>query len=236
MSLTKKERQEFFNLTQGTPEWLQARRGRATTSRCADVIGRTQDKVLKSGEVKPGKYAAARYDYLMELAVEHLTGRAFEHFVSREMEWGIEQQLFAQAAYEMKCDTSVESVGLVVHPDIEMFASSPDGFVGNDGLVEFKCPTTRTHLEYLIAGDVPEAYIPQMNGQMSCTGRQWCDFVSFDPRLPFGMQLFVRRHHRDRERIAELESEVGKFLDELAAMLQGLTSARPVITELEAIK
>jgi putative phage-type endonuclease len=219
--LTERERRDFRNLTQNTPEWLSARRGRVTASRCADVI----TKIAKGT-----KYSAARYDYLMELVVEHLTGRAAERFVTQAMEHGIEQQPFAQAAYEMRHDVTVDSVGLIVHPELEYFASSPDGTIGEDGLVEFKCPTTRVHLEYLKAGDVPADYIPQMNGQLACMPeRQYCDFVSFDPRVPFGMQLFVRRHMRDRERIAELELEVKKFQAELAYELMELTAAKPVL-------
>jgi hypothetical protein len=168
----------------------------------------------------------------MELLVEHLTGRAMEHHVSREMEWGIEQQVFAQAAYEMNQDTAVESIGFIVHPKFELFGASPDGTTGDDGLVEFKCPTTKTHLEYLEAGTVPEQYIPQMNAQIACMPeREYCDFVSFDPRVPYGLQLFVHRHYRDKERIAELESEVNLFLDELAEKIRHLSTATPVLTE-----
>lgn len=230
--LTEKERLDFRNLTQSTPEWLSARRGRVTASRCADVIGRNQSKTLKDGTVVLGKYAADRYDYLMELVVEHLTGRAAERFVTQAMEWGIEQQPFAQAAYEMRQDVTVDSVGLIVHPELEYFASSPDGTIGDDGLVEFKCPTTRVHLEYLKAGDVPKDYIPQINAQLACMPeREYCDFVSFDCRVPFGMQLFIRRHFRDRERIAELELEVRKFQAELAYELAELAGVRPVALE-----
>lgn len=222
---------ELRALTQNSPEWLVARRGRCTASRCADVIGRTQDRVLKSGEVKPGRYAAARYDYLMELVVEHVTGRCFEHYVSPAMEHGIEQQPFAQAAYEVSQDCSVESVGLIVHPQIENFACSPDGLVGDDGLVEFKAPTDRVHLEYLKAGTVPEDYIPQLNAQLACMPeREWNDFVSFNPNMPYGMQLFVRRHYRDRERISQLETEVKAFLGELAFELMELGKCHPILT------
>lgn len=226
--ITEKERQEYRNLTQQTPEWVCARRGRIGSSRCADVIG----KVGKGDKIR---YGAARYDYLMEILVEHITGRAIEHYVSQAMEWGIEQQIFAEAAYSTRQGVMVESVGLIVHPEIELFSCSPDGLVGDEGLVEFKCPTTRVHLEYLEAGDVPEEYIPQLNGQLACMPeREWVDFCSFDPRVPFGMQLFIRRHHRDRERIAELEKEVGTFLEEVEAKVKSLTTARPIVTELVA--
>lgn len=226
MPITEKEREQYRKLTQSTPEWLVARKGRVTASRCAEVIGKT----------KAGKYSADRYNYLMELVVEHVTGRAVERFVTPAMEWGIEQQVFAQAAYEMKMDVEVQDVGLIIHPKIDLFAASPDGLVFDNGegkgLVEFKCPTTRVHLEYLEAGVVPEDYIPQLNAQLACMPeREWVDFVSFDPRVPFGIQLFIRRHYRDEERIEELEREVELFLDELAGHAAKIASAHPVLTE-----
>jgi putative phage-type endonuclease len=222
--VTDQERQEFRLLTQGTPEWLMARIGRVTASRCGDVVGKSE---------KTKKYFAEHHNYLMELVVEHITRRAAERHVTQAMEWGIEQQPFAQAAYEMNQDVTVQSVGLIIHPENEYFAASPDGLVEESGLVEFKCPTTRVHLEYLEAGVVPEEYIPQLNAQLACMPeREWADFASFDPRVPFGMQLFVRRHYRDRERIAELENEVNLFLNELGAELGKLTSAVPILTQI----
>jgi putative phage-type endonuclease len=224
--LTDKDKLELRKLNQKSVEWLIARRGRVTASRCADVIGKSE---------KTKKYYAARYDYLMELTVEHVTGRAIEHYVSQAMEWGIEQQPFAQAAFEMRMDVSVDDVGLIVHPKNDLFAASPDGLIGETGLVEFKCPTTRVHLEYLEAGIVPAEYIPQLNAQLACMPeREYVDFCSFDPRVPFGIQLFIRRHYRDEERIAELEKEVEKFLEELAEHAKLIAAARPVMTDLAA--
>jgi hypothetical protein len=95
-----------------------------------------------------------------------------------------------------------------------MSGASPDGLV-NDGIVEFKCPNTATHLEYLLADKVLEKYVTQMQWQMACTGRPWCDFVSYDPRLPEHLQMLVVRVPRNEVRIAELETEVRKFLAEL---------------------
>lgn len=211
--------EELRLLTQGTPEWLCARRGRVTASRCGDLMAK----------IKSGKPAASRYNYLMELVTEHVTKRVVEHFVTPAMEWGLEQQPFAQAAYEISQDCSVESVGLVVHPTIELFACSPDGICGDQGLVEFKCPTDRVHLEYLREGVIPEEYIPQLNAQLACMPeRHWNDFVSFNPNMPYGMQLFIRRHHRDKEKIGELEGEIGTFLGELAEVMQSLTKVQMV--------
>ncbi len=214
--------EELRKLNQASPEWLVARRGRITASRCADLIAKTQK----------GKPAASRYNYLMELVAEHVTNRATEHYVSPAMEWGLEQQPFAQAAYEISQNCSVEPIGLVVHPTIELFACSPDGVVGDTGLVEFKCPTDRVHLEYLRAGVIPEDYIPQLNAQLACMPeREWNDFTSFNPNMPFGMQLFIRRHYRDKQRIAELEIEVQDALGELAEMLGVLAKAVPIIRQ-----
>lgn len=222
--ITQKERDEFRSLSQNSVEWLMARRGRITASRCGDVIGKSE---------KTKKYYAERQNYLWELVVEHITGRSAERYVTPAMEWGIEQQPFAEAAYEMREGASIDSVGLIIHPEMEYFACSPDGLLGDDGLIEIKCPTTRVHLEYMKGGTVPEQYIPQMNAEMACMPeREYCDFVSFDPRVPFGMQLFVRRHYRDRERIAELEQEVKKFQAELAYELMELSAVKPIVTEL----
>src|ERR1700691_4454801 len=100
--------EELRKLTQGTPEWLVARRGRVGASRCADIVAK----------MKNGKPAASRYNYLLELVVEHITKRAVDHYVSPAMEIGLERQPFAQAAYEMSQDCTVESIGLVIHPTI----------------------------------------------------------------------------------------------------------------------
>jgi hypothetical protein len=217
--------EELRKLTQGTPEWLTARRGKVTASRCGDLVAKTQK----------GKPSASRLNYLWELVSEHITGRCVEHYVSREMEWGIEQQPFAEAAYEMAQDCTVEHIGLIVHPTIELFASSPDCTVGDEGLAEFKCPTDRVHLEYLKAGVIPEDYLPQLTAQLACMPeRKWNDFVSFNPNMPYGMQLFIRRLKRDDKAIAELEAEVQSFLGELADMMNSLAQAVPILEEVKA--
>ena len=200
---------------QGTPEWLQARAGKVTASRINDVMAK-----IKTGE------SAARKDYKAQIVAEILTGTPQENgFKSAEMQWGNDQEPFARAAYEIKTGSMVDQVGLVLHPSIERGAASPDGLVGPDGLVEIKCPKTATHLQYLVDGKVPTHYQPQMLWQMACTGRDWCDFVSFDPRLPDHLQLFIRRFNRDQKRIDEIESEVRAFLAEVDAILAALPQA-----------
>lgn len=192
-------------MIQGSAEWLQARIGKATGSRMADLSAR-----LKSG--KPG---AARESYMLELIAERLTGLAADHFVSREMQWGTDNEPRARAAYEFLTDRDIELVGFVGHPRFTMAGASPDGLVGADGLVEFKCPTSKTHATTLATGQVPEEYLPQVYWEMACTGRAWCDFASFDPRFPEGMDLLVLRVPRDEAAIAALEADVAAFLEEL---------------------
>lgn len=200
---------------QQTAEWLQMRIGCVTGSRVADVMNK----------LKGGGESQKRKDYKAQLICEILTGKATEHFVTQAMEWGIDNEPFAREAYGIEV-AEVEKVGFALHPTIERFGASPDGLVGSDGLVEFKCPQTATHIEYVIAGIVPSQYEWQMLAEMVCAERQWCDFVSFDPRLPKGLQLFVRRFQRDDARIAEMEKEVWKFLDEVAAILNQVSGAK----------
>lgn len=199
-------------MDQRTPEWFAARLGKVTASRVADVMART-----KTGE------SASRKNYLAELVVERLTGRPAEGYTNAAMQWGIDTEPQARAAYEMDTGDTVTEVGFVNHPD--MFAgASPDGLCGDDGLVEIKCPNTATHIETLLSGEIPAKYVTQMQWQMACTGRQWCDFVSFDPRLPGKLQLFVKRCLRDDELIGKMETEVAAFLCEVGAKVDALKS------------
>ena len=187
---------------QGSPEWLQARAGKVTASRINDVLAK-----IKTGE------AADRRNYRAQIIAEILTGEPAETgFVSAEMKWGTEQEPYARAAYECKNGVLVDQVGMVIHPRIERGAASPDGLVDPDGLVEIKCPNTATHLDYILAGEAPAKYQNQMLWQMACTEREWCDFVSFDPRLPEEFQLFIVRFFRDDARIKAMEDEVELFL------------------------
>jgi hypothetical protein len=207
---------ELLNCEQGSALWQQARCGIVTASRCGDVIAMT-----KKGE------SAARRNYRTELICEILTGQPYPQYVSQEMQWGRDQEPFARAAYEMQRDLLVETCGFVLHPDIARFGASPDGLVGDDGLLQIKCPNTTTHLTWMLGGTVPVDHAPQMLAEMSCTGRAWCDFVSFDPRLPSHLQLFVRRFDRKDSLIASLESEVVHFNAEIAGMLRALPQAQP---------
>jgi putative phage-type endonuclease len=191
-------------MEQRTDEWFSARLGKVTASRVSDVVAKT-----KTG------YGATRGNYMSQLIVERLTGRSVESFSSSAMQWGTDTEPLARAAYETFKDVLVDEEGFVQHPTIEMAGASPDGLIGDDGLVEIKCPNTATHIETLIAKKADARYINQMQWQMAVTGRKWCDFVSFDPRMPEDLQLFVTRVERDDKKIAELEAAVIEFLNEV---------------------
>jgi putative phage-type endonuclease len=191
-------------MEQRTPEWFSARLGRVTASRVADVVAKT-----KTG------YSTSRANYMAELICERLTGTQGAFYSNAAMQWGTETEPMARAAYEGSIGALVIETGFVPHKTISMAGASPDGLVDEDGLVEIKCPMTATHIDTLLSGFVPSKYINQMQWQMACTGRKWCDFVSFDPRMPEGMQIFIKRVERDDALIAELEKEVIDFLNEL---------------------
>lgn len=200
-------------LIQGSPEWHAERCGKVTASRVSDVIAKT-----KSG------WGASRKNYLAELVAERLTGKPAEGFTNAAIQWGIDTEPKARAAYEFFLDVTVQKIGFVNHPTIKMSGASPDGFVGADGMVEIKCPLTSTHIETLLLDRIPEKYVTQMLWQMGTTGRQWCDFVSFDPRMPPNMQLFVKRLMRDDGAITSLEVDVRAFMAELDRTLQALNA------------
>ena len=197
--------------TQGTEEWFAQRLGKVTASRVADVIAKT-----KTG------YSTSRENYMTELALERLTGQRQEAFTNAAMQWGTETEPLARAAYEAKTGEIVDEVGMIAHPRIAMSGASPDGLINGDGLLEIKCPNSATHVQTLRTGKPQGKYITQMMWQMACTGRQWCDFVSYDPRMPKGLQLFVTRIERDNDLIQSIESEVELFLIELNEMVNDL--------------
>jgi putative phage-type endonuclease len=197
---------------QRTEEWFAARLGKVTASRVADVITRT-----KTG------YGASRANYMAQLICERLTGKQGDTYQNAAMAWGTEQEPLARGAYEALTGLLVEETGFVPHPTITMAGASPDGLIGDHGLVEIKCPNTATHIETLMSDTVPGKYETQMQWQMACTDRKWCDFVSYDPRMPSHMQLFIFRVHRNAETIIELEREVEKFLSELDQKIVTLT-------------
>ena len=192
-------------MQQRSADWYAIRCGRATASRIADIVART-----KSGP------SASRANYAAQLVAERLTGYIEPGFTSPAMQWGVDTEAEARMAYGMYAGALVDEVGFVEHPRVAMSGASPDGLVGADGLVEIKCPNTATHIETLRGAPVAAKYRDQMQWQLACTGRAWCDFASYDPRLPETLRLHVTRIDRDDARIAELEREVAAFLAEVA--------------------
>ena len=191
-------------MDQRSPEWFAHRLGRVTASRISDVMAQT-----KTGP------CAARKNYAADLVAERLTGEAREGYSNAAMQWGTDMEPAARAAYEFMTDASAQEVGFVDHPSILMAGCSPDGMVGKDGMVEIKCPNTATHIETLLTGKIDGKYIKQMQFQMACAGRSWCDFVSYDPRLPAEMQLFIKRVDRDSGMISDIGDAVSEFLSEV---------------------
>lgn len=200
-------------IEQGTPEWFAERIGKVTASRVADVVART-----KSG------WGASRANYQAELIAERLTGTKTEGFANAAMKHGTDTEPQARDAYCFYANVTVDQVGFVPHPRIAMTGASPDGLVGDDGLLEIKCPSTATHIDTLLGEGIASKYITQMQWQMACTGRQWCDFVSFDPRMPEEMRIFIQRVQRDDDLIAHLEREVEAFLHQLDQRVDALRS------------
>ena len=204
-------------IEQGTDEWFAVRIGKVTASRLADVLAKT-----KTG------YSTSRENYMAQLVCERLTGQKGESFTNAAMQHGTDTEPLARAAYEALHDVLVDEVGFIPHPTIIMAGASPDGLVSDDGLLEIKCPNTATHIETLLSQTVPGKYNTQMQFQMACTDRSYCDFVSFDNRLPPELQLFVRRVPRDNMYIRLMEDEIVKFLNELDLKIAQLMEIKNV--------
>lgn len=202
-----------LDMQQGSKEWFDIRRGCVTSSRVADAVAKLK---RKEGE------AAVRRNLRLELVGEILTGKASEHYVSQYMEEGREREPLARTEYEILTGNAVQQVGFVCHPTIKMAGCSPDGVVGEHGLIEIKCPKLTTHIDYLVGGSVPEEYMPQMFWQMACCEAQWNDFVSYHPDLPDPYRLLICRLKRNEEIIAAMNAEVEQFLAEVQEMVESL--------------
>ena len=198
-----------------SPVWFAQRCGKATASRISDIVAKT-----KSG------YSTSRANYIAQLVVERMTNQVAESYTNAAMEWGIENEGFARANYESKMNLLVTETGAIDHPTVLKSAASPDGLVGDDGCLEIKCPHTATHIDTLLGDEVAKKYYDQMQWQMACAERDWCDFVSFDPRMPEGLQLFIKRVPRSNLYIAELEGEVIQFLAEVDDKVNKLNQLR----------
>lgn len=202
-------------MDQRTEEWFAARLGKVTASRISDVMAKGRG----------GAPSATRANYKAQLVCERLTGKATEAFTSSAMQWGTDTEPQARATYTLATWRTVQEVGFIPHPIIEWSGASPDGLVeAGMGLVEIKCPNTATHISTLLGDPPADKYIKQMQWQMACTGAEWCDFVSFDPRMPDEMQLHIQRIPADQEFQLEIEAEVTAFLSEVSAEVDALKS------------
>ena len=198
-------------IIQRSPEWFAARCGSLGASQLADALAKT-----KSG------WGASRANLRAKLVVERLTGQQEESFTSAAMQWGVDKEEEARIAYSFLTGRNVVEVGLYKHPTIIGSHASPDGLVDDDGCLEIKCPNSATHIETLKSNQVAHKYLLQMQWQMVCADRQWCDFVSFDPRMPDHLTLYVQRIERDNDMLAILEAEVSTFLSEVEADVKKL--------------
>jgi len=192
-------------MDQGSPEWFEARLGKITASRIGDVMAKGRS----------GAPSATRAKYLAQVLLERLTGDAALSFRSAAMQWGNEQEDAARAAYELRTGNDVITTGFAVHPEIQGAGASADALVNDDGLLEIKCPESHTHLDTLTGAPIDRRYVLQMQWQMDCEQRDWCDFASFNPRFPPGLQLHVRRVDRDEALIAEIREAVWTGLAEI---------------------
>ena len=201
-------------MEQRTEEWFNIRLGKVTASRVQDVLATT-----KTG------YSTSRKNYMMELMVERLTNTKQDSYTNTAMQHGIDNEPIARAAYEQINVAFVHEVGFVMHPAIPMFGCSPDGLVENDGLLEIKCPNTAQHVDVLLNG-FPSRYQAQVQAQMACTERLWCDFVSFDPRMPVGKRLIRIRVKRNNQYIEDMETTIEEFLKELDELVVAVESTK----------
>jgi len=199
------------DITQRTEAWYKARCGSLGASQLNEALATT-----KSG------WGASRDNIKNRIIAERLTGIPSEGYVNAAMQFGIDNEDAARKAYEEATGVFVDEMGIALHPVLKHTHASPDGLVGEDGLIEIKVPNTTTHIETLKAKKAPSKYINQMMWQMRCTDRQWCDFVSFDPRLPSHLQLFIVRVERDEAIIADLEAKVAEFLTEVDKEIERL--------------
>lgn len=198
---------------QGSAEWLQERLGHVTASRIADVMA-----TIKSGE------ASSRKNYRAELVAQRLTGTVEQGYTNEAMQWGTDNEPLARAEYEIRTGVFVDQVGFIKHPSILWSGASPDGLVGESGLIEIKCPNTATHIDTLLSQSIPSKYEKQMLWQIACTGREWCDFVSYDPRMPEHLSYFCKRFNPSMEHIKEAETAVIAFLAEVEETLSKLAN------------
>lgn len=207
---------------QRTPEWLALRAGKLTGSCAKDMLAK-----IKSGE------AAARRDLKFKLLAERLTGTSQEDgYVNAAMQWGIDHEAEALAVYEATRGVIVDPIGFVEHDELPV-GTSPDGFIGDDGILSIKCPKTATHIGYIKGGVEPTEHVAQNTHELWLTERQWIDFVSYDPRLPENLRLFIVRVTRTEAELAAYDKDVRAFLAELDTEVQSLRTMKSLAAVLQ---
>jgi predicted phage-related endonuclease len=217
--MNAEQRRLLTKIEQGSSEWFAARCHCVTASNTSKALSRL---TRKSGNKNVGEPSATCDRYRIQVITETLTDIPVENYVSPAMDTGRELEPVAVAEYEFQTGLETDKTGFWVHPTIDRFGASPDRLVGQDGLLEVKCPLPTTHIEYLIAGIMPEEYVDQVQSELACTGRQWADFVSFCPVMPPDLKLFRIRVPRDEERIRQIEEGVVTFLEEVVAAIEQL--------------
>jgi len=187
-----------MNILQRNENWHADRCGKVTASRIKDI------------DAKPAK-GKAHNALTLTILAERLTGVQEETKINQLMQWGIDQEPYAITAYENETGAFVCETGFIDHPVISNSGASPDGLIGKDGQIEAKCPSTTTHINTLLTRKVPDKYMPQITWQLACTRRKWCDFISFDPRLPKHLQIVVIRVLASDLDISGIEKSVLSF-------------------------
>lgn len=202
---------------QGSLEWFMCRVGRVTASEVINALA-----IAKVGKNKGGD-TEGRRTYKASIIAEILTGEPdMEGYATSSMNRGTNEEPRARAAYEIANDVDVDIVGFVIHPTIERAGSSPDGLVSHDGMLEIKNPKTKNHISYMLSGELPDEYEPQVMFSLACTERDWCDFLSFDARMPQGLRAFCKRIYRNEQRIAEINAGVLQFFEEVDEVIYQL--------------
>ncbi|GAA4667291.1 lambda exonuclease family protein [Bartonella pachyuromydis] len=204
-------------MQQRTAEWFQARLGKVTASNIYNILSKTAKGLPTS------KYD----DYKIKLITERLTGQTSPYYETEDMKWGIENEEDALREYAFIYDTEVKRCGFIQHPTIQMAGASPDGFVGEDGLIEIKCPRSTNHSRFIINNEIKPEYLAQMQFQMACTGRKWCDFISYDPRFTRDashLRMKIKRIYRDDKQIEQINQAVESFLVEIKQEIQRIST------------
>lgn len=204
-----------FSSPQQTPEWYQSRIGKLTASKMATAMS----------YLKNGKESAERAKLKMQVVAERLTDIIVPHIVTEAMAWGIATEAEAKEAAAKLIGLDIKPCGFFDHPEIDSFGATPDGLLDDDGLIEIKCPTTTTHLSWLLANEIPDQHKAQMAAQLLCTGRRFCKFMSYDPRVPKRPILYKHYAPTRAERDA-VERAAVMFLAEVEELFERVSTTK----------